>query len=350
MTYQLPEKLRNLKPYQPLEGDYTIRLDANESFIALPTEIRQEIADEIAKIAFNRYPDPYATELCQLFGAFYQVKPELVVAANGSDELLSLLTSCFLQAGEKMLVAAPDFSMYKIYGHLAEAEVLEYLKNDDLELDVDGFIAEAKAQQVRMVVFSNPCNPTSQLLVKKDVLKIVEALECLVVVDEAYMDFSQGSVLDVVEEYDNLLILKTFSKAFGMAAIRLGFAVANEVLIQALKAAKSPYNVNTMTQVAGCVLLKHPDFLRECIAEIKTSRDDLYQAIQSLKRDKEDLLVVYPPQGNFIYLKVVDSEKIAAAAAARGVAIRKMGEMLRISAGSNKENRRIYQILQDALL
>lgn len=349
MTYQLTEKLQNLVPYQPIAGEYSVRLDANESFISLPEEIRQEIGQAITQTAFNRYPDPYAVELCQRFGQFFQVKPDLVVAANGSDELLFLLTTCFAKAGDRLLVTEPDFSMYRIYGQMAGLEVEVYAKDNDLLLDAEQFIAYAQAKQVDMVIFSNPCNPTSQLTPRADVLKIVETLDCLVVVDEAYMDFSQGSVLDMVEQYDNLMVLKTFSKAFGMAAVRLGFAIANPVLTKALKAAKSPYNVNTMSQIAGSVLLGHPDYLRQCIADIKESRDDLYKAIKGLKREKADLYTVYPPHGNFIYVEVEDSAKIYKDAAEKGIAIRLMGKHLRIAAGSNKENRRIYQVLQESL-
>ncbi|MBQ2776759.1 MAG: histidinol-phosphate transaminase, partial [Peptococcaceae bacterium] len=109
MTYQLPEKLRNMEPYQPNTGVFHVRLDANESFISLPDDIRKEIGEKVSQIDFNRYPDPCATELCVIFRRFFNVPSDLVVAANGSDELLFLLTSCFSDAGDKLMMVKPDF-------------------------------------------------------------------------------------------------------------------------------------------------------------------------------------------------------------------------------------------------
>lgn len=350
MTYLLPKKLQQLEPYKPLSGDFPVRLDANESFLSLPDEIRQEIGRAVAAIDFHRYPDPYAAVLCKKFGAFYEIDPALVVAGNGSDELLSLLGTCFADAGDRLLVARPDFSMYEIYGQMGGMEVIARQKDSALQMDADSLIAAALEEQVKMLIFSNPCNPTGQLMAKSDVLKIVEALDCLVVVDEAYMDFAAGSVLQEVENYDNLIVLKTFSKAFGMAAARLGFAVTNRALVKALQAAKSPYNVNTLSQVAGCVLLDHPEFLRECIQSIKESRDDLYQAIKALKKEKADLYMVYPTSANFVYLQVADASAVFEAVSAKGIAIRLMKDNhLRIAAGSPKENRRVWQALSECL-
>ena len=120
MTYQLPEKLRTLEPYQPITGQFHVRLDANESFISLPDDIRKEIGEKVSQIDFNRYPDPYAVELCGKFADYFHVPSDLVVAANGSDELLFLLTACFSNAGDTLMMVKPDFSMY--YGILAFIE------------------------------------------------------------------------------------------------------------------------------------------------------------------------------------------------------------------------------------
>ena len=137
-------------------------------------------------------------------------------------------------------------------------------------------ISRAREADAKLLIFSNPCNPTSLAATQADILRIVNGLPgCLVVVDEAYMDFAEGSILRMAGEHDNLIVLKTCSKAFGMAAIRLGFAVARPGLILALKAAKSPYNVNSMTQAVGCVLFSHPGYLTGCANEIKSARDCL---------------------------------------------------------------------------
>ena len=350
MTYQLPEKLRTLEPYQPITGKFDVRLDANESFISLPDEIRHEISVLVPRIAFNRYPDPYAVELCQKFGNIFDVNPELVVAANGSDEFLFLLTTCFASAGDKLMVVKPDFGMYKIYGDMTGLQVEVFDKGDDLQIGVDDLIAAAKEKQIQMLIFSNPCNPSSLIESREDVLKIVQELEdVLVVVDEAYMEFAYGSVMDQVENYPNLMVLKTLSKAFGLAAARLGFAVSNPTIIRALKAAKSPYNVNTMSQVVGSIVLDHPAYIEECILLIKESRDYLFGMLQALAGSEPKIKSIQNTRSNFVYMEVEDAAGAHKALQEKGIAIRLMGDYLRIAAGSEEENDALLNALRDYL-
>ncbi len=351
MAYQLPEKLKTLEPYQPITGQFNVRLDANESFISLPDNIRREIGEKVSKIDFNRYPDPYAVELCEKFARYFDVPANLVVAANGSDELLFLLTSCFSDAGDKLMMVKPDFSMYGIYAELAGMQVETFEKNDALQLGVDELIVQAKEKQVRMLIFSNPCNPSSLIESRADVIKIVEELEdTLVIVDEAYMEFADGaSVLDVVEQYPNMIVLKTLSKAFGLAAVRLGFAVANETLIHALKAAKSPYNVNTMSQVVGSVVFDHPEYIDDCIVKIKASRDSLYTSLAALKMRQPKIKSLLETKSNFVYMEVEDAAKVFAMLKEQGIAIRLMKNYLRICAGSDAENKVLLEALESVL-
>ena len=350
MTYQLPEKLRTLVPYQPITGKFDVRLDANESFISMPDEIRHEISVMVSRIDFNRYPDPYAVELCKKFSEVFQVPSDLVVAANGSDELLFLLTTCFANAGDKLMVVKPDFSMYKVYGELAGMQVEVYEKNDVLQMNVDELIAQAKEKQVQMLIFSNPCNPSSLIESREDVLKIVQELEdVLVVVDEAYMEFGYGSVLDEVQNYPNLMVLKTLSKAFGLAAARLGFAVSNETIIRALKAAKSPYNVNTMSQVVGAIVLDHPAYIDECILQIKESRDYLFGMLQAMAGSTPKIKSIQNTRSNFVYMEVENAAGAYKALQEQGIAIRLMGDYLRICAGSESENEAVLQALRSYL-
>lgn len=351
MAYQIPEKLRTLEPYQPITGQFSVRLDANESFISLPENIRKEIGDKISRIDFNRYPDPYAVELCEKFAHYFGVPSNLVVAANGSDELLSLLTSCFSDAGDKLMMVKPDFSMYGIYAELAGMQVEVFEKNDAMQIGVDDLISQAKEKQIRMLIFSNPCNPSSLIESREDVLKIVESLEdTLVIVDEAYMDFADGaSVLDVVEQYPNMIVLKTLSKAFGLAAVRLGFAVSNQTLTNALKAAKSPYNVNTMSQVVGSVIFDHPEYIDDCIAKIKASRDSLYTSLLELKKCQPKIKSLQNAKSNFVYMEVDGAAEVFTALKQQGIAIRLMKNYLRICAGSEEENKAVLNALETVL-
>lgn len=345
MGYQMPEKLKNLQIYDPVTEAYRVRLDANESFLDLPETIRNDVAEAVKKIEFNRYPDPLAGELCRKFGAFFRVKPELLTAGNGSDELISIIISGFLEPGQTMITVVPDFSMYVFYAQSmgAKAEILQ--KGEEMEISAEDVIERANQTDAKLVIFSNPCNPTSLNLDRQDILRIVERVNALVIVDEAYMDFAEGSVLDEIENYDNLIVLKTCSKAFGMAAIRLGFAASNKEITGILRTVKSPYNVNAMTQAAGCAILEHKEYLAECIEKIKKSTADLYNKIMALKEKKAEIKKIYPTSTNFVYMKTERAQEVFESLKKEGISIRYMNGYLRIAAGSEKENEELIQAL-----
>ena len=188
-----------------------------------------QIKNAVENIDYNRYPDPYATELCSAFANYYGISPENVTVFNGSDELITLLMTTFMMAGEALVTVEPDFSMYRFYASLAELKCVSVPKNEDLTINIDTVIKTVNESGARGVVFSNPCNPTSKGISREDVIKLITSVDALVIMDEAYMDFWDSSVLDLVNDYDNLIVMRTASKAIGAAAIRLGFAVANKV-------------------------------------------------------------------------------------------------------------------------
>ena len=260
MNYELNNKIRNLEPYEPISGTYRIRLDANECPCNYPEDIKQQIKDEIDKIDFNRYPDPMASEVVNSFAEYYGIKPECVTAGNGSDELIFLIESAFLEKGDKMLVVAPDFSMYKFYSSICEVECDSFIKDDDLDLDVDMLINKINSDNVKLLIFSNPCNPTGRGITADKARKLVSSVNALVILDEAYMDFWNESLIDETEKYSNLIVFRTASKSIGSAALRLGFAVANETISRAIKAVKSPYNVNSISQTIGKVIYKNKEY------------------------------------------------------------------------------------------
>ncbi|MBQ1616752.1 MAG: histidinol-phosphate aminotransferase family protein, partial [Ruminococcus sp.] len=245
--YTLNKKIINLVPYEPISGTYDIRLDANECPDNLPDNIRGEIKNEIDMLAFNRYPDPLASSVVSAFADYYGLNPDFVTAGNGSDELIFLIESAFLEKGDKMLVVFPDFSMYYFYSSICEVECDTFVKDDNLDIDVDAMIDKINRDDIKLVLFSNPCNPTGRGITAEQARKLVTSVNALVILDEAYMDFWNESLLAEVEQYTNLIIFRTASKAVGCAALRLGFAVANETISRAIKAVKSPYNVNSFS-------------------------------------------------------------------------------------------------------
>lgn len=338
MAYEICDKLKNLTPYDPAEGTYRIRLDANESFLPLPDEVQEKLPKVLEKIRFNRYPDPLASELCFDFAQYYGVNPQSVTAGNGSDELLNIIANTFLQRGETVLTLDPDFSMYSFYAQLAECRCVSMKKGEGFRIDPDAVIARAEQEHAAMVIFSNPCNPTSVLLDRDSVRKIIRGVKGLVVLDEAYMDFADATLIREADQYDNVILLRTCSKAFGMAAIRLGFAVANPTLTRALRAAKSPYNVNTVTQAIGSVVLSEPEAARHAVEQILISRRSLYGMIQELARKYPGKIDVIEPQTNFVFARYEDAGELFEFLKKNAMIVRRMGDYLRITAGRNHEN------------
>ena len=346
--FQLNDKVKNLTPYEPISGTYEIRLDANESFLTVPEEIENEMVEALKNSALNRYPDPNATKLVEGFSKYFGVNPECVTAGNGSDEIISVIMNAFLQKGDKILTLEPDFSMYRFYAEIAECQSVKYQKDNNLDVNIDEVIALANAENVRIVIFSNPCNPTSRIVTKDDIRKLINNTDALVVLDEAYMDFAEDeSLLGEFENYDNLIILKTCSKALGSAALRLGFAVANQTLPNGISAVNSPYNVNSVSQDLGEVLFSHPDYIDNCIETVVNSRKELYSAILEIKSDKIEK--VYETHTNFVFMKVKNAKQVFEKMKENSIIIRNMGDYLRITAGTKYENEKMLETFKKVL-
>ena len=342
--YQLNEKIKDLKPYDPIQGSYRVRLDANESFLPLPQALVEEAKAAVERTAFNRYPDPAARELCQAFAACYGVQPQQVVAGNGSDELITVLFEGFLEKGDAFATVEPDFSMYAFNGHLHEARHVAIPKGRDLRLDVEAVAAACQREQVKLLIFSNPCNPTSLVCGREEMRKLIASLpETLVVLDEAYMDFSDQSLLGEVEDHPNLLVLRTCSKAFGMAALRLGFAVCGKTLAGALRAVKSPYNVNSLSQAVGTAVLRRKGELDRALETILRSRDQLYAGLRELGERYPGRFRLLPGETNFAALEMEDGRELLAYLARQGVAIRYTGGLVRVTCGAPEENKIVLE-------
>ena len=345
--YQLNEKIRNLKPYDPISGEYAVRLDANESFFGLPEDLRQEFAQIASELVLNRYPDPLSTEVCKAFADYYQVPVENVTAGNGSDELISIICNSFLEKGDAFLTLEPDFSMYRFYGVIAEGVPVTLQKPKNLRIDVDEVINVCREKDIKLLIFSNPCNPTSLGLGREEVRRLITSVDALVVLDEAYMDFWDQSLLPEFDQYDNVLILRTCSKAFGGAALRLGFAVGALPLTNALKAVKSPYNLNSFTQAAGAALLRRKEESKAALAEILLSKKELLDGIKALAERFPGEMEVFESDTNFVFIRTGKYEEIFQYMLEKGVAIRKFTGYLRITAGTRAENRVVLDALQE---
>jgi len=345
----IPQKLMDLAPYDPTEGMPEVKLDANESFLTLPEEIMNKVLKVVSDVMFNRYPDPGAYELCCAAADYFDVKPEQVVAGNGSDELISVIVNSFFEKGSKILVTKPDFSMYKFYAEMAEIDVVSIDKRDRL-LVPEEVISVAKKENVSAVFFSNPCNPTGCGITREQVLLIASELpDVLIVADEAYMDFWNQSILGDISNLKNVIVLRTCSKAFGLAGLRLGFAIGCVELIDLIRKAKSPFNVNSVTQAAACVVLKEKDYLKKAIDDIISSREALQKKLSVLAANMPGKLKVLQSSANFVLVETVYADAVFEDLSNRDIKVRKFPGLLRITAGSNEENEKLIAAMADIM-
>ncbi len=345
------KKLSSVEPYAVDTGVYKARLDANESFIALPEYIREKISKALSGFDYNRYPDPAATRLKEAFCGYYGLKAENVGVGNGSDEIISLLMNCFLDTGSKVLTFTPDFSMYAFYASLAGMQVVTCEKKADFSIDFDAAEKLLEENDIKLVIFSNPCNPTGRIEKKCDIERLAKKSPgTIFVVDEAYMDFasvkSTESFLGETENYPNIVVLKTLSKALGAASLRLGFIVADKTFCDMFFAVKSPYNVNGVSQVIGEILLSEKAFLDECTEKLTDSA-------QKLRREiiEKGIGSPYETYTNFVFFTDKDAEKKQKYLKENGVLIRKFGidgGALRITAGNEEENKTVIDLLKRA--
>ncbi|MBR2459673.1 MAG: histidinol-phosphate transaminase [Clostridia bacterium] len=343
MSEYIPERVRLMSEYVPDTSCPRVKLDANESPYPMPQgaaeAISKAISDEICGL--NRYPDPDMKELYASYADYIGVAPDRIVAGDGSDELINLIINTFLCSGGKIALCLPDFSMYRFYSELAGVETVVYSKKDGMDIDFDELSEAVKRENVKLVMFSNPCNPTGVLEAKEKILEFAGRVNALVVVDEAYMEFARGdgqSVIGDIERFENLIVLKTVSK-IGLAGLRCGFAISNKQLITALKKTKSPYNMNTVTQSAVAAAMRNFGGFARNIESIRTETDFLYAQLCA-GAETDGGYFVRPSDANFVWVRFSDKQRAAAvwrSLREKGISVRIMGGNLRVTAGTHQE-------------
>lgn len=352
--------LSDFEPYQVEEKNCRVVLDANESFLNVPKELQDELGEVVKNAAFNRYPDADSKELCNLYlqyiDEFYKnglntldadelknkaleldLRAENIIAGNGSDELIQMIVNAFTSEGDKILVPSPNFSMYKIYARVSGAITIETNLKDDFKLDVLETIRVANREQVKIVFLSNPNNPTGAVIPEKDLINIIENTKSIIVVDEAYGEFYGKTIVDKINKYENLIVLRTCSK-LGLAAIRLGFLITNSLLMNEIRKVKPPYNVNSITQQIGAFMLNNREVIRSNIDKIVAERTYLFNELSNINGIK-----AYQTGANFIFVELENAYEISQKLLEQGISVKsykegKLTNFLRITVGSRPEN------------
>lgn len=332
------ENIRKLVPYasarDEFSGSASVYLDANENPHNTP---------------LNRYPDPTQLDLKKLIVSQRKQKVENLFLGNGSDEAIDLLFRVLCEPGrDQVLTVDPTYGMYAVCAAVNDVERKSILLRRDFSLDVSA-VLEAVEKSTKMIFICSPNNPTSNSFDREAILEIVDKAPCMVVVDEAYIDFSRGSgLLDQVPEKKNLVVLQTLSKAWGVAGIRLGMAFAHPDLIRYMSAVKYPYNVNSLTLEEATRALGKGEQMQLWVDEILLERELLGISMSSFSFvDK-----VFPSDANFLLIRVDDPKVIYAYLEGSGIIVRDRSSVplaedcLRITVGSKEENRKLLQALE----
>lgn len=353
MNRYIPERINKIDEYTPSDAVFSIRLDANENPYPIPPEIVSEFCAGLEGCDFNRYPDPYAATLIAEFAAVNGTEPKNVVAGNGSDELINLLLNLFLVRGDAIAVTKPDFSMYSFYAGLIGCNIITAGKSGDGGIDFNELCTLVTANKCRAVIFSNPCNPTGRAYDSETILGFVRTVDCIVIVDEAYMEFCREgcSVIDMCGKQENLIVLKTLSKAYGGAGLRVGFSVSASDIAAAIRKFKSPYNLNAVSQIFGKILLKHHNDVAARARKIADDTKMLRTRLLALAGSSG-----FTPQktdANFVLLAFDDdfrAETIYRRLKQKDIIIRcSDSRHLRITCGSEYENERLLNEFTDII-
>ncbi len=326
----LRKNIANLEPYSSarseFKGDASVFLDANENPYNAP---------------FNRYPDPLQWELKKEIAAIKGVVSEKIFLGNGSDEPIDLLYRAFCEPRIDNVVAIePTYGMYKVCANINDVEYRKVLLEDDFDI-VATKVLDAVDTNTKIIWFCSPNNPTGNSLNIKEIIKTIHHFEGIVVVDEAYIDFSsEMSILKMLDSLPNLVVLQTFSKAWGNAAIRLGMAFASEEIIRVLSNIKYPYNVNLLTQQQALKALQQKDQVKAWVRTLLDERKYLIEKLSQIKLIKH----IYPTDANFVLVKVDDANAMYQHLVEQGIIIRNRNRVslcmgcLRITIGTREEN------------
>ncbi len=353
----ITNKIANIEEYIPNIDKFRIRLDANESPYLPSEKILREFADEIKSVEFNRYPDPTAGELITKYSEIVGVENNCIVAGNGSDELISLICSAFAESDDIVTVVTPDFSMYEFYAKFAGAQIDRYEKDDNFDFDLNKLAEHINKNRSKLLIFSNPCNPTGGFKRCVELEKFIKNVnsKTLIVIDEAYMEFAspeKESIADAAVKAGNVIVLKTLSKAFGSAALRVGFAIADPEIVSCLKKVKSPYNLNAISQKFAKIVIENFGEVKDKANKLKAETGIMHMKLVELHN--ENIKDVLPTNANFnlLRMKNINSAiEVFEELKKRGIAVRifKALSSLRITTGTPEENCEVIKALEEIL-
>ncbi len=337
----LRDNIKKLIPYASARDEFSgtarIFLDANENSLGSPITP-----------SYNRYPDPLQIKIKERLTEIKGVLPKHIFLGNGSDECIDLLYRAFCNPGrDNVIIHTPTYGMYEVSAHIHDIEVRRAALTEDFQLDLESMEKQID-EHTKIIWICSPNNPTGNSLNRQDVEVIMNNFEGLVVIDEAYINFSrQQSFIRELTEYPNLVVLQTLSKAWGLAGLRVGMAFASDLIIGVMNKIKPPYNIGQATQEIVLKALEGTTRVNEMIKEIVQMRNELAEKISRLS----SVMNVYPSDANFLLVKIVRARNIYEDLLSKGIVVRDRSsapgcsDCLRITVGTKEQNEQLLNIL-----
>lgn len=335
------ENIKKLKPYSSARSEFRgsaeVFIDANENGYGSPLEEN-----------FHRYPDPLQWQLKQELSKIKGVPPQNIFIGNGSDEVVDIAFRIFCEPGkDNVIICPPTYGMYKVCADINDIEVREVLLTEDFQLDVEEILS-ASNENSKLLFICSPNNPTGNNLDRIDIEFLLNNFRGIIIIDEAYINFSrQKTFIAELTEYENLLVMQTLSKAWGLAALRLGLGFASEKMIDLFNKVKPPYNINRASQELGIKALANINEVNQNIKNIVEQRNWLLRQLQQFNFVK----IIYASDANFILVKVHDADKLYQYLLLNRIIVRNRSKeplcenCIRITVGTKEENQTLIKAL-----
>ncbi len=341
-------QLDGLVPYDPKYLPASAMLSANENPCDVPEAVREEIMREVAGVALNRYPDPLANDLRDMIADANGLGREWVLVGNGGDELLFNLALAWGGPSRKMLNLPPTFSVYAANARLTGTEVVNMPRKAGFAIDEDAVVDRLARGDIDFVVVTSPNNPTGELADEGFIVRMLEASDALVLVDEAYYEFAGKTVVPLLAKYENLMVLRTFSKAYSLAGVRMGYVMAHPQVIRELIKVRQPYSVDAVSQAIARVVFAHRGEFEAGIKAIIAERARVMEVLAALPG-----VSPFPSDANYILFKLDRAAQAWDYLYARGILVRDFSSSamlegtLRVTIGTAAQNDAFLAALRD---
>lgn len=345
------EELEALVPYDAKDVRAEVVLASNENPANLPSEIISKLADRLADFKFNRYPDPTAHDLRKMIAEANGLDPENVLVGNGGDELIFDLLLAWGGPGRKLLDTPPTFSMYAIDAASTGTEVVRVKRGEDFAIDTVAVLDRVRQGDIDVVIIANPNNPTGGLTDESFLIELLGASDAIVMVDEAYFEFSRHTMRPHMARHPNLVILRTFSKAFSLAGLRVGYLLGHADVVRELMKVRQPYSVDSFSQWVAATVFRERMIFEQGISDIVRERDRIMHGLSLIPG-----VDVFPSEANFVLFRVEHASALwRDLLHGHSVLIRDFSrspgleDCLRVTVGTSEENDRFLAAMDELL-